>query len=482
MAGPSQKELEVLISELEVRMERLRKLYDQYFLGFEKLEPLVARKDVDRRVEVLRKEQLRNTALRFRFQMSTQKYSTYQTLWARTCRAIEDGTYKRHLQKAKARFGTPGAPEPDLGIDVDLEDFENLEEEVAADIKAMENGAAPAERVAAAAAALPDDNSDTDRPPPGSEWRPTFDDDDVGGMKIPASPPMPRAFHPAAQRPDGPPPSRLIVRRAPPGLDARPADGRTADPPPPPSGLDLSDPFELDPVKKPAPAALRPTPGARPMIRPRNPADPTPAPRRSPVAAEPTPGPMRAPMPRPGAAEPTPGPMRAPMPRPGAAEPTPGPMRAPMPRPGAAEPTPGPMRAPMPRPGAAEPTPGPMRAPMPRPGAAEPTPGPMRAPMPRPGAAEPTPGPMRAPMPRPGAAEPTPGPMRAPVPLPNDRVVRRPAPGAAVVRPPLPNSPAAAPRPQPHAVPQHPMPAPHPPPSAPRLPLPEPKKKDGDPA
>src|SRR5580700_8147175 len=70
----------------------------------EKLEPTVPRKAVDRRIHILRKEQIRNTAQRFRFQMIIQRYNTYQTHWQRVCREIENGTYKRHVLRAKERF------------------------------------------------------------------------------------------------------------------------------------------------------------------------------------------------------------------------------------------------------------------------------------------------------------------------------------------------------------------------------------------
>ena len=43
------------VAELEVRLERLRSLYQQYFLGFEKMPPAVVHKDVERRLQVLRK-------------------------------------------------------------------------------------------------------------------------------------------------------------------------------------------------------------------------------------------------------------------------------------------------------------------------------------------------------------------------------------------------------------------------------------------
>ncbi|MDP9033998.1 MAG: hypothetical protein M3O50_04275, partial [Myxococcota bacterium] len=104
-------EAEKFISELELAVDRLRSLYEQYFMGIEKLEPGVARKDVDRRIYALRKAQIRNTAQRFRFQMVLQRYSTFQSHWQRICREIEGGTYKRHVMRARQRFGdvTPAA-------------------------------------------------------------------------------------------------------------------------------------------------------------------------------------------------------------------------------------------------------------------------------------------------------------------------------------------------------------------------------------
>ena len=87
------------------------------------------RKDVDRRVAILRKEQIRNTALRFRFQIIIQKYNTYQSHWVRICRQIEEGTYKRDIRRANERFGDGArrgrgnAKEIDLDVDVDLDEL-----------------------------------------------------------------------------------------------------------------------------------------------------------------------------------------------------------------------------------------------------------------------------------------------------------------------------------------------------------------------
>jgi hypothetical protein len=117
------EELDFAIDELEIRLERLRALYEQYFLGIEKLEPQVARKDVDRRIFVLRREKIRNTGRRFKLQTLIQRYNTFQQYWQRICREIENGTYKRHLIRAekigpttlltvaaRRRFGKERAP------------------------------------------------------------------------------------------------------------------------------------------------------------------------------------------------------------------------------------------------------------------------------------------------------------------------------------------------------------------------------------
>ena len=94
-------ELEVAIEELESRLERLRALYEQYFMGIERIEPAIPRKDIDRRIYVLRREKIRNTAKRFKLQTIISRYNTFQQYWQRICREIEQGTYKRHVIKAE---------------------------------------------------------------------------------------------------------------------------------------------------------------------------------------------------------------------------------------------------------------------------------------------------------------------------------------------------------------------------------------------
>lgn len=94
-------EFDVELATLEVKLERLRALYEQYFMGVERIEPAVARKDVDRRFWLMRKVKVRNTARRFKLQTLLQRYNTLQQHWGKICRQIENGTYKRHIARVE---------------------------------------------------------------------------------------------------------------------------------------------------------------------------------------------------------------------------------------------------------------------------------------------------------------------------------------------------------------------------------------------
>ena len=97
------KELEIMLSDAEIQLSRIKHLYEQWFQGIERIEPQIPRKQFDRTLHALRKEQPRNTALRFRFQTLIQRYTTLQTYWRRIGRQIEEGTYRRDLLRARRR-------------------------------------------------------------------------------------------------------------------------------------------------------------------------------------------------------------------------------------------------------------------------------------------------------------------------------------------------------------------------------------------
>jgi len=244
-----QNEIEVLVGEAENRVERLRSLYDQYFMGIERIEPQIARKDVERRIQILRRTQIRNTALRFRFQNVLLRYNTFAAHWMRICRQIEDGTYKHHLRKAKERFdphaaarearaerkrlgalefGDTEPPGPDsvnfegnddLDVDVDFEE--------GPDVRAALRPQPLPKEVARAGAPPPATTpavATTGKPPP-----PPL----PPGRKPP--PPPPVGAQGTAPRPPGPPPvpgakAPPVVARPAPAAAAPPAVAKPADP------------------------------------------------------------------------------------------------------------------------------------------------------------------------------------------------------------------------------------------------------------
>ncbi|HEX2572441.1 MAG TPA: hypothetical protein VH877_23040 [Polyangia bacterium] len=91
------------LTDLEARIERVRALYEQYFLGIERCEPLVPRKEVQRLFAQLGQRTVNNTAWRFRYQVLLQRWNTHLQRWGKVVREIEAGTYLPHVARAKRR-------------------------------------------------------------------------------------------------------------------------------------------------------------------------------------------------------------------------------------------------------------------------------------------------------------------------------------------------------------------------------------------
>ncbi len=106
-------DIEELLHELTNKMERVKQLYEQYFMGIEKIEPLTARKEVQRTMLMLQQLHIRNTGLRFKFNTMLQKWNIYITYWNRILREIENGTYARHVVKAQRAAEREGKTLPD---------------------------------------------------------------------------------------------------------------------------------------------------------------------------------------------------------------------------------------------------------------------------------------------------------------------------------------------------------------------------------
>lgn len=110
----SVKQTEATVHELELKLERLRVFYEQYFLGIVKREPLVQLKEVVRLVRSLDTLQIKNTALRFRFRAAMQKFNSYRTYWSRTVRQMESGTHRREVARIKRNFAKRGIVLPEM--------------------------------------------------------------------------------------------------------------------------------------------------------------------------------------------------------------------------------------------------------------------------------------------------------------------------------------------------------------------------------
>jgi hypothetical protein len=119
-------EFEQRLHDAEVRLARLKALYEQWFQGIERIEPQIARKELERVLELLKREQPRNTALRFRCQQLSARYGTYGIYWGRIAKQIEEGTYRRDVQRARAKAQKEKERDQkayELDVDVELDDF-----------------------------------------------------------------------------------------------------------------------------------------------------------------------------------------------------------------------------------------------------------------------------------------------------------------------------------------------------------------------
>jgi hypothetical protein len=106
-------DMDEVLSDLEHKIDRLKILYEQYFMGIEKVEPQAARKEVSRKILDLTQQNLRNTGIRYRFNALNQKWNVYTSYWNRTVRAIENGTYIRNVARVGREAARKGQDIPE---------------------------------------------------------------------------------------------------------------------------------------------------------------------------------------------------------------------------------------------------------------------------------------------------------------------------------------------------------------------------------
>jgi hypothetical protein len=116
-ASASWAEVTLEVDAVEALLHALRGQYEQFFLGTEKRPPTWAHDQFKKRLAALKTVPARNSALSFRIESLQASAKTYERLWARTLQEMEDGTYRRDLNRARRRRknsapALPAAPPP----------------------------------------------------------------------------------------------------------------------------------------------------------------------------------------------------------------------------------------------------------------------------------------------------------------------------------------------------------------------------------
>ncbi len=100
--------LEARLIEMDKRLDRLRALYESFFMGIERMPPNVPRRDLNRMILEVQQVPIHNATLRFRFQSLSQRWVLLTTYWNRTFREIEAGTYRRDIARAQRHMADRG--------------------------------------------------------------------------------------------------------------------------------------------------------------------------------------------------------------------------------------------------------------------------------------------------------------------------------------------------------------------------------------
>lgn len=93
-------ERQILLRALDSIGEDLRELeilYERYFSGMEKREPLRKRENLQKRLRQFVNRRIMQTDLRFRYESLAARYHSYCGYWDRILRLMDEGRYERHI-------------------------------------------------------------------------------------------------------------------------------------------------------------------------------------------------------------------------------------------------------------------------------------------------------------------------------------------------------------------------------------------------
>ncbi len=111
MSFEENKALTARLNLLDSSIDKLRVVYEQFFLGLERFEPVQLRKNIQLELRLLKENPPNNTALKFLLARMETKFRTYEQYWNRVLREIEDGVYERQLQRMRRKLRDEGLPE-----------------------------------------------------------------------------------------------------------------------------------------------------------------------------------------------------------------------------------------------------------------------------------------------------------------------------------------------------------------------------------
>jgi len=90
---------------LETRLKELITLYEKYFAGVEKREPVGMFADVERMVRRYANTSINNTMYKHRYNTLVARFNSYRQHWNRILREIEEGRYSRDRFRADLNEG-----------------------------------------------------------------------------------------------------------------------------------------------------------------------------------------------------------------------------------------------------------------------------------------------------------------------------------------------------------------------------------------
>jgi hypothetical protein len=98
------------LDTIERSIRQLQIEWEKFFSGIEKKPPLDMKTRLERLIRKYAGEEIRNNTERFRYQTLTARYATFNELWSKRLRAMEEGRPVAHLPRHVPSASAPPTP------------------------------------------------------------------------------------------------------------------------------------------------------------------------------------------------------------------------------------------------------------------------------------------------------------------------------------------------------------------------------------